>query len=52
MFFNTAQKPLIESPAGIFAMTEEGIAGNLEALAAVGIHGTRAMFDTTLLEEV
>ncbi|MCB1394558.1 MAG: ABC transporter substrate-binding protein [Rhodobacter sp.] len=52
VFFNTAQKPLIESPAGIFAMTEEGIAGNLEALAAVGIHGTRAMFDTTLLEEV
>lgn len=52
VFFNTAQKPLIESPAGIFAMTEEGIAGNLEALAAVGINGTRDMFDTTLLEEI
>jgi ABC-type nitrate/sulfonate/bicarbonate transport system substrate-binding protein len=52
VFFNTAQKPLIDSPDGIFAMTEEGIAGNLEALAKVGIMGTRDMFDTTLLEEI
>lgn len=52
VYFNTAQKPLIESPAGIFAMTEEGIAGTLEALAAVGITGTREMFDTTLLAEI
>ena len=52
VFFNTAQKPLIESPAGVFAMTEEGIEGNLRALAAVGINGTRDMFDTTLLEEI
>ena len=52
VFFNTAQKPLIESAAGIFAMTEEGIAGNLEALAKVGIMGTREMFDTTLLDEI
>jgi hypothetical protein len=34
------------------AMTEEGIAANLEALARVGINGTRDMFDTTLLEEI
>ncbi|MCF8484734.1 MAG: ABC transporter substrate-binding protein [Rhodobacteraceae bacterium] len=52
VFFNTAQKPLIDSPDGIFAMTEDGIAGNLEALAKVGIMGTRDMFDTTLLEEI
>lgn len=52
IFFNIAQKDLIETPAGIFAMTEEGIAGNLEALARVGINGTREMFDTTLLEEI
>lgn len=52
VYFNTAQKPLIDSPAGIFAMTEDGIAGNLEALAKVGIMGTRDMFDTTLLEEI
>ena len=52
VFFNTAQMPLMENEAGIFAMTEEGIAGNLEALAKVGINGTREMFDTTLLDEI
>jgi ABC-type nitrate/sulfonate/bicarbonate transport system substrate-binding protein len=52
LFFNHAQKPLMESPAGYMSMTEEGIAANLEALARVGINGTRDMFDTTLLEEI
>lgn len=52
LYFNQAQKPLMEAAGGIFAMTEEGIAGNIEALAAVGIRGTRDMFDTTLLEEI
>jgi ABC-type nitrate/sulfonate/bicarbonate transport system substrate-binding protein len=52
IFFNTAQMPLMVNPAGIFAMTEDGIAGNLEALGKVGIKGTREMFDTTLLEEI
>jgi len=52
VFFNGAQKPLMENPEGIFAMTEEGIAANLSALAEVGINGSRDMFDTTLLEEI
>ncbi|MHB1102223.1 MAG: ABC transporter substrate-binding protein [Devosia sp.] len=52
VFFNTAQKPLIEAPGGIFSMSEEAIAANIEALAAVGISATREMFDTTLLEEI
>lgn len=52
VFFNTAQKPLIEAPGGIFSMSEEDIAKNIEALAAVGIVATRDMFDTTLLEEI
>lgn len=52
VFFNTAQKPIIESPNGIFSMSEEDIQKNLDALAAVGIKGTRDMFDTTLLEEI
>lgn len=52
VFFNTAQKPLIEAAGGIFSMTEDGIAANLEALSKVGIIGTRDMFDTTLLEEI
>jgi len=52
IFFNTAQKPLMEAAGGIFSMTEEGIAGNIEALSKVGIKATREMFDTTLLEEI
>lgn len=52
LYFNAAQKPLIEHPDGIFAMTEEGIAANLEALAKVGIKGSRDMFDTSLLDEI
>jgi ABC-type nitrate/sulfonate/bicarbonate transport system substrate-binding protein len=52
IFFNNAQKPLMENPAGYMAMTEEGIEANLRALAEVGIMGTRDMFDTTLLEEI
>ena len=52
IFFNTAQQPLIEAANGIFSMTEEGIAGNIEALSKVGIMATREMFDTTLLDEI
>ena len=52
VFFNTAQKPLIDTPNGIFAMTEEDIEKNIKALAAVGITGTRDMFDTSLLAEI
>ncbi|MHA1567481.1 MAG: ABC transporter substrate-binding protein, partial [Alphaproteobacteria bacterium] len=52
IFFNAAQKPLMEAEGGIFSMSEEAIALNIEALAKVGIKGTRDMFDTTLLEEI
>ena len=52
IFFNEAQKPLMDNPAGIFAMTEDGIEANLSALGEVGIVGSRDMFDTTLLEEL
>ncbi|MDB5587976.1 MAG: myristoyl transferase [Devosia sp.] len=52
VYFNTAQKPLIEASGGIFSMSEDSIAANIEALAAVGINATREMFDTTLLEEI
>jgi hypothetical protein len=52
IFFNTAQKPIIASPHGIFAMTEEGIAKNIEALARVGIKANKSMFDTSLLAEI
>ena len=52
VFFNNAQKELIVADGGIFSMTEEAIQMNIDALAAVGINGTRDMFDTTLLEEI
>lgn len=52
VYFNTAQKPLMEAAGGIFSMSEEDIAKNIEALAAVGIAATREMFDTTVLEEI
>lgn len=52
VYFNTAQKALIETPSGIFSMSEEAIQMNIDALGAVGITGTRDMFDTTLLEEL
>lgn len=52
IYFNTAQKPLIESAGGIFSMSEEDIQKNIDALAAVGVTATRDMFDTTVLEEL
>ncbi|MBB4349927.1 ABC transporter substrate-binding protein [Aliirhizobium cellulosilyticum] len=52
VYFNTAQKPLIENANGIFSMSDEAIAANIEALAAVGITAKREYFDTTVLEEV
>ena len=52
IFFNTAQKPLIETPKGIFSMDEEGIQKNIDALSEIGIPATREMFDTSLLEEL
>lgn len=52
IFFNTAQKPLIDTPNGIFSMTEDDIEKNIKALEAVGIKGSRDMFDTTLLAEI
>jgi hypothetical protein len=52
IYFNLAQKSIIQTSSGVFSMSEESIAKNLEALSKVGINGTRDMFDTTLLEEV
>jgi hypothetical protein len=52
IFFNNAQKPLIETPNGILSMSEESIAKNIEALGQVGIKATKDMFDTSLLAEI
>lgn len=52
VFFNTAQKPLIEHPDGIFALSGDGIEKCLSALGTVGIVGSHDMFDASLLAEV
>lgn len=52
LFFNQAQKPLIDSPGGIFSLSEEAIEKNISALGQVGIKAPREVFDTTLLEEI
>lgn len=52
VWFNTAQKDLMTSDAGYFALTDEGIENCLSALGAVGIKGRADMFDTSLLAEI
>jgi ABC-type nitrate/sulfonate/bicarbonate transport system substrate-binding protein len=52
VYFNTAQKPLIEHPKGIFSMDAEGIAKNVDALNLIGIKATKEMFDASLLAEI
>ncbi len=52
VYFNTAQKPLVEAAGGILSMSEEGIEKTISSLSQVGIKATREMFDTTLLQEV
>lgn len=51
-YFNQKQLALMETPKGIYAMTEEGIARNIEALDKLGIKAKRDLFDTTLLAEI
>lgn len=52
VYFNTAQKPLMEAAGGIFSMSEEAIEANIKALAEVGIAARREHFDTTVLAEI
>lgn len=51
-FFNKEQKPLIESPHGIFSMSDEDIEENIKILRMVGIKAVREMFVTDLLAEL
>jgi ABC-type nitrate/sulfonate/bicarbonate transport system substrate-binding protein len=52
IYFNTMQQGLMYQPKGLFTMTEEDIARNLDGLARLGLKGNRDMFDTTVLAEV
>lgn len=51
-FSNLAYQRLMTAPAGIFSMSEADVARNIEALGRMGLRATRAMFDTTLLQDV
>jgi hypothetical protein len=44
--------PLIASAGGIFSMSEEAIAKNIDALGQVGIKASKDLFDTSLLAEI
>jgi ABC-type nitrate/sulfonate/bicarbonate transport system substrate-binding protein len=52
VYTNTADKPLIDTPDGIFSMSEAGIAANISYLREIGINADRSMFDTSLLEQL
>lgn len=52
LYFNAAQKPLIEHPNGIYAMTDEAVARCVAALNEVNVKATKAHFDASLLKEV
>lgn len=51
-FFNRRQEDLMESPQGIFAMSEEAIEENIKSLRSIGLMADRSMFVTDLLNEV
>ena len=52
VFFNGAQKPLIEHRAGVFSMSDEAIANCIAALNEVNVKATKAHFDTSLLKDI
>lgn len=52
LYYNAAQKPLIESEEGIFLMTDQEIQDTIDALAYLGLDATPEMFDMSLLEEI
>ena len=52
LFFNGAQKPLIEHPSGVFSMSDDAIAKCIAALNEVNVKATKAHFDTSLLKEI
>jgi ABC-type nitrate/sulfonate/bicarbonate transport system substrate-binding protein len=52
VFLNKASQPLVSTPKGIFAMTDEDIAANVKSLNDIGIKATADMFDTSLLAEI
>ncbi len=52
IYTNTADRPLIDTPNGIFSMSEAAIADNIRYLKSIGINAGRSMFDTSVLEKI
>ena len=50
LFFNNAQVDLIESPTGMFRLTDEAIQDTIDTLALIGIDATTEMFDMSLFD--
>jgi ABC-type nitrate/sulfonate/bicarbonate transport system substrate-binding protein len=52
LYFNQAQKPLIEHPSGVFSLSDEAIANCIAALNEVNVKAVKEHFDTSLLKEI
>jgi ABC-type nitrate/sulfonate/bicarbonate transport system substrate-binding protein len=52
VYYANTERPIIEHAKGIFTMTDDDIAKNIEAFNRVGIKATKGMFDTSLLAEI
>jgi ABC-type nitrate/sulfonate/bicarbonate transport system substrate-binding protein len=52
IFTNQANLPLMSSARGLFAMTPEAVARQVDYFQAIGIRASRDMFDVTLLSEI
>jgi ABC-type nitrate/sulfonate/bicarbonate transport system substrate-binding protein len=52
IYTNTAERALIETPQGIFSMSEAGIAANIKYLKSIGVNADRSVFDTSVLEKL
>jgi ABC-type nitrate/sulfonate/bicarbonate transport system substrate-binding protein len=48
IYFNKAQMPLIQSPKGIFSMSDDAVRENIETLKGIGVSASPDMFVTDL----
>jgi ABC-type nitrate/sulfonate/bicarbonate transport system substrate-binding protein len=48
--FNRNQRPLIDTPAGLFEMTDQGISDNIAALELLGLKVQRSVFNRSVLQ--
>jgi ABC-type nitrate/sulfonate/bicarbonate transport system substrate-binding protein len=52
LYFNQTQLALMQTPRGIYYMSDEGIARTIEALGRFGLKTPRDLFDTSLFGEI